>query len=222
MTKPSIFRLVSACAVASAIVCGPAWAGSISIQVLDKEGKPAADAVVVVSPASRTPLPRATLQGPFIVTQERMQFVPAVTVVPVGTKVSFVNQDGWAHHVRGSAAGAAAFQDDATAFELRLEGKGDGKAARQDVSFSKVGPVLLSCHIHGSMRGHVFVTDSPWTAKTGADGLATLEDVPEGAASIRVWHADQLLDLRPLRVEVGGAPVSTTVKLDVVPRRRRI
>jgi plastocyanin len=207
--------------LAVATLCGGAWAGSISVQVLDKEGKPAADAVVVVSPASRVPLPRSAPQGPFTVIQERMQFVPALTVVPVGTKVSFVNQDGWAHHVRGSAAGAAAFQDDAAAFELRLEGKADGKAARQDVSFSKVGPVLLSCHIHGSMRGHVFVTDSPWTVKTGADGLAMLEDVPEGVATLRVWHSDQLLDLKPLRLEVGGAAVNTTVKLDVVPRRRR-
>lgn len=46
--------------------------------------------------------------------------------------------------------------------------------------------------------------------------------MPEGVASIRVWHADQLLDLKPLRVDVGNAPVSSTVKLDVVPRRRRI
>lgn len=171
---------------AGAALCGAAWAGSISVQVLDKEGKPAADAVVAVSPTWRAPLPRTTLQGPYSVTQERMQFA------------------------------------DGEGFELRLEGKAEGKPAKPtDVPFNKAGPVLLSCHIHGSMRGYVFVTDSPWTAKTNADGQAILDEVPEGVASIRVWHADQLLDLKPLRVEVGSAPVNTTVKLDVVPRRRR-
>lgn len=45
---------------------------------------------------------------------------------------------------------------------------------------------------HGSMRGFVVVTDSPWAAKTDSTGVVSFRDVPEGAARLRVWHADQL------------------------------
>jgi hypothetical protein len=64
--------------------------------------------------------------------------------------------------------------------------------------------VLLGCHIHGSMRGHVYVSDSPWAALTGTDGVAQLEQVPEGAAQIKVWHADQLIDIAPQAYTVMG------------------
>jgi plastocyanin len=57
-----------------------------------------------------------------------MQFIPAVTVVPVGARVHFVNNDPWDHHVRSSPAGMGQFSATNAGFELRLEGKPDGKA----------------------------------------------------------------------------------------------
>lgn len=38
-----------------------------------------------------------------------MRFVPALTLVGLGAKVRFVNNDLWEHHVRTSAAGVAQF-----------------------------------------------------------------------------------------------------------------
>ena len=38
----------------------------------------------------------------------------------------------------------------------------------------------------GSMRGHVFVTDSAYTVKTDDNGIARFDAVPEGAAQLRV------------------------------------
>ena len=64
--------------------------------------------------------------------------------------------------------------------------------------------------------------NSDWTLKTNADGLAQFADVPNGAVKLRVWHPDQLLDLAPQVVQVNDAALSQTVKLSVVPRRRRI
>jgi len=221
MTKTFLGAL-RAYLVAGMAAVAAAHAGSVSVLVLDKEGKPAVDAVVVLTPASR-PTAIAPPPGPFTVSQERMQFVPAVTVVPLGARVAFLNNDGWAHHVRGSAAGAAAFQDDGEGFELRLEGRPDGKPGKAvEVRMHKAGPVLLGCHIHGSMRGFVFVSDSPWAAKTGADGVATVPDVPEGMAALRVWHPDQLIEAKPLSFAVAGGLAKATIKLDVVPRRRRL
>jgi len=61
---------------------------------------------------------------------------------------------------------------------------------------------------------------SPWAVKTNADGVATLPDVPEGAARLQVWHVDQLLDATPTLLTV--VPVTAiSVETRVQPRRRR-
>jgi plastocyanin len=189
--------------------------------VLDKEGKPVQDAVVVVLPSARG-TPKSALPMAATVTQEKMRFIPAVSVVPVGAKVTFVNNDSWEHHVRGSAAGLAQFSSTG-GFELRLDGKPDGKPAKAaEVTLDKAGAVLLGCHIHGSMRGHVYVSESPWAQRTTPEGQAVFDDVPDGAVQVRVWHGEQLLDLPLQSLTVGASPARVTVQLQVVPRRRRV
>ena len=87
----------------------------------------------------------------------------------------------------------------------------------------KAGAVLLGCHIHGSMKGYVYVSDSPWAQRTTPQGQAVFDDLPDGAAQVKVWHGDQLLDLPVQTVQVNSAsPARLTVQLQVVPRRRRI
>ena len=156
-----------------------------------------------------------------------MQFVPAVTLVARGARVTFVNNDPWNHHVRSSAAGAAQFVAGANGgFEMLLEGKSEGKPAKTKVvkldQSGALGATLLGCFYHGSMRGFIYVSETPWVAKTGNDGLAHFEDVPEGAAQIKVWQADQLFDLPPQVINVAHAPVKASVQLQVVARRSRM
>jgi len=216
-------------ALALSTLAASVQAGSLQVTVLDKEGKPTPDAVVIVVPATKgTAKNPPPLQA--TINQEKMQFSPAVTVVSPGAKLRFVNNDPWDHHVRMSVPGLpAAGASDGIA--LRLEGKSEGKPAKSvEVALDKpggtsgagpIGATLLGCYIHGSMSGHVYVADSPWTLKTGADGVATLEDVPEGAATVKVWHSAQVVGMNPQTVSVGATPGKMTVQLDVVPRRRR-
>lgn len=200
-----------------------ASAGNIQIQVLDREGKPVPDAVVVIYPGNAAGTPPNLLQASPTIEQEKMRFVPAVTVVSAGTTVRFTNQDRWDHHVRGNAATpAASAAPGAGGFELRLAGKTDGKPSNfADVKLDTAGVLLLGCHLHGSMRGHVFVTDSAWTLKTDDNGIARFASVPEGAAQVRVWHAEQLVDVPRKALQVLATPVLDTVQLSVVPRVRR-
>jgi plastocyanin len=205
-------------------------AANLSVSVLDRDGKPTVDAVIILMPEGKG-TPKAALPASATIAQEKMQFIPAVSIVPVGAKVRFVNNDPWDHHIRSSAAGAAQFAaaNDATAprgVDLRLEGKSDGKPAKSsEVTMDKAGPqsaVLLGCYLHGSMRGHVYVTDSPWAAKTNADGVAVFDDLPDGKVTVKVWQADQLVDLPTQNVTVAAAtPAKTTVQLQVVARKRR-
>lgn len=201
-----------------------ASAGNVQIQVLDRDGTPVPDAVVVVYPASTAGAAPRPLPTSATIEQEKMRFVPAVTVVAPGSTVRFTNQDRWDHHVRGNAAGAAAAAADAggSGFELRLAGKKDGGAASfADVQLDAPGAVLLGCHLHSSMRGHVFVSDSAWAIKTDSDGIARFASVPEGTAQIRVWHGEQLVDLPRQPLQVLPGPVLDTLQLSVVPRKRR-
>jgi plastocyanin len=209
--------------LALAALSAHALAGNLQVLVLDKEGKPVADAVVVVVPANKGTA-KAALPMQVTISQEKMRFVPAVSVVAVGARASFVNNDSWEHHVRGSAAGVAQFSTAGSGgFELRIDGKPEGKTAKSaDAVFEKAGAVLLGCHIHGSMRGHVYVSESPWAVLTGADGIANVEQIPDGAAQVKVWHADQLIDIAPQQATVSAAPGKATLQLSVVPRRRRI
>ena len=203
-----------------------ATAGSLSVAVVDKDGKPVQDAVVVIMPANKTMLPKKPLAMQALVTQEKMQFIPGVTLVPVGARLSFVNNDPWDHHVRSSPAGMGQFNTTNAGFELRLEGKTDGKPAKPiDITLDKagvLGATLLGCFIHGSMRGYVYASESPWAAKTGADGLALFDDLPDGVAQVKLWQADQLVDVPLQSATISALPAKNTFQLTVVPRKRRV
>jgi plastocyanin len=199
-----------------------AHAGSLQVSVFDKEGKPVPDAVVVLVPAAGG-VPRQALPTRVTINQEKMRFVPAVSLVAVGGKGNFVNNDPWAHHVRASPAGALEFNKSGGGFEMLLDGKREGKPPRSgEATFDKAGPVLLGCHLHASMRGHVYVSDSPWAAVTAEEGTASFDAVPSGAVAVRVWQADQLIAVAPQQLTLTDAPAKTTVNLTVVPRRRRL
>ncbi len=206
-------------------LCAWASAGNLVVSVLDKDGKPVPDAVVVVLPANKGVLPKTPLPAYATITQEKMQFIPAVTLVPVGARVQFVNNDPWDHHVRSSPAGMGQFNTTNAGFELRLEGKPEGKAGKAaDITLDKagvLGATLLGCFIHGSMRGYVYASESPWAVKTSVEGLAVFEDLPDGAAQIKVWQADQLIDVALQQATIGAALSKNVVQLSVVPRRRR-
>ena len=202
-----------------------ASAGNLVVSVIDKDGKPVQDAVVVIVPINKSVLPKMPLPAAASISQEKMQFIPAVSLVPVGAKVSFFNNDPWDHHVRSSPAGMGQFNVTNAGFELRLEGKSEGKPAKpSEVTLDKagvLGATLMGCFIHGSMRGYIYASESPWAAKTSADGLATFEDLPDGAAQVKVWQADQLVDVPLQSATIGSVVAKNTIQLTVVPRKRR-
>jgi hypothetical protein len=121
-------------------------------------------------------------------------------------------------------------------FELRLDGIGAAVAnddyrpapARKksgmtsaDVKVDHPGPIGLGCHFHSSMRAQVYVSGTPYFAKTDPSGVATVDGVPDGAADLSVWHPDQLQDQPVQRLQVTAAPTKLNSQLNFTPRRRR-
>ncbi|MED5621215.1 plastocyanin [Ideonella sp. BN130291] len=210
------YRLVSSLLLA----CGAtaAMAGSVQVTVKSADGKPVADTVVLLQPtASWTPQP---LPAPAVIAQKDIKFMPYVSVVPVGGTVRFVNKDAYDHHVRSLPGGPLGTVAPAKQFEIRMPAAAGGKEASNDLKMDVPGVIALGCHLHGSMRGHVFVSLTPWYAVTDANGRATVEGVPEGQAELRLWHPDQLTDQAPVQVQVAAAPLSAEAKLNFTPRRR--
>lgn len=198
-----------------------AGAGDLTVTVLDRNGKPLPDAVVLVDSSVQGARPAPVLEARVV--QEKLRFVPAVTVVGLGAKLSFSNLDGWDHHVILGVMGAGGvYLDPGQNTQFRLAARVAGRPpAMESKVLSQSGPYLLGCHIHGSMRGHVYVADTPWARLGGGDGTALLQGLPDGPARVRVWHADQLVEGSATPVQIVTAGSAVTVRTQIVASRKR-
>lgn len=229
LLRPTLLALLTAAAAA-------AHAGTVQISVTDKDGKPAQDVVVLVEPATKV-APKASA-APVVVAQQDLKFSPFLTVVPVGTTLRFVNKDSYDHHVRSTPSGPLGSMPSVKNFELRLDAAQEASAPAdeyktaapkgkksgtswQEVKVDQAGPIGLGCHLHSSMRGQVYVSGTPFFAKTDANGQATIEGVPDGAAEVAIWHPDQIAEQTPVRVTVTSAPLKAVGQLNFTPRKRK-
>ena len=169
--------LLAACVTASTFLAVPrvlSAAAALSVTIFDAAGAPLRDAVVIAEPVQGSPAPRPGLKA--VMDQRNLTFVPGALVVQTGTSVDFPNSDQVRHQVYSFSP--------AKTFQLALYA---GKA-HAPVLFDKPGLVTLGCNIHDSMLGYIYVTDSPWYGRTGADGSLQLRELNAGAYTVRVWH----------------------------------
>ena len=177
-----------------ACIAGPAAAADLAVSVKGDDGRPLADAVVIVRPAAGIAAGQPIRYAwPLMMTQQNIAFNPYVLIVPLGSTVGFPNKDKVRHHVYSFSA--------TKKFELKLYGQQEERT----VTFDKAGVVALGCNIHDSMIGYIFVSDSPYAAKTNAAGEAVIRGIPAGAATVSTWHPD-MKALKPVAgpMAVGG------------------
>jgi plastocyanin len=158
-----------------AFLAAPLAAAPLAVRVVDAGGRPVRDAVVTLYPAGNAARPPRA-GGRFTVSQKGIQFHPFLSIVPVGANVSFPNLDPTKHHVYSFSP--------AKRFELKLFAKDQSRT----VHFEKPGVVALGCNIHDQMSAFIVVTDSLWTTRTNAQGMAVFADAPNAAARITAWH----------------------------------
>jgi plastocyanin len=167
-----------------------AHAAAVTVQVQDGAGQPLADAVVLLDPAAGKLPVKAMPQVD--ISQAKRQFSPRITVVTVGTPVNFPNFDTVRHHVYSFSP--------VKTFELKLY----AGVPNAPVVFDKPGAAVIGCNIHDRMAAWVLVVDTPFHARTDAQGQVRLEGVPAGAYKLRAWHAGVPEGREP-------APVALTV-----------
>lgn len=164
--------LIAAAALGAA---APLVAAPMTVRVVDAAGRPVRDAVVTLYPsggAARTPKGG----GRYVVSQQKLQFRPFLSIVPVGADVSFPNFDNTKHHVYSFSP--------AKKFELKLFAKDQSRTVR----FDKPGVVALGCNIHDAMSAFIVITNSAWTARTNAQGVVAFADAPNAPGRLIVWH----------------------------------
>lgn len=154
-----------------------------------------ADAVVYVDGEAAAP---AT--GTVAMDQEGMKFIPHVLAVQVGTTVEFLNSDQVSHNV---------FTPDGCAdrFNLGTWGMGDKRTHTFDAPCAAV----MLCAIHPEMEAWVVAVPTPHFAVTAEDGSFTIDGVPDGPLTLKVWHP-KVKKESSHQVEVDG---DTEVHLDV-------
>jgi plastocyanin len=165
----------AATGIAMLIGAGAAAAAVLHASVKDQHGKPVADTVVSVTPLDPKNALRAKPPA-VVIDQVDKQFVAYVTPVYVGSKVRFPNNDNVRHQVYSFSP--------AKRFDLPLYAGTDAPP----VLFDKPGVVVLGCNIHDWMIGYIYVSETPFFAKTESAGTASLEDMPPGDYVVKIWH----------------------------------
>jgi plastocyanin len=162
-----------------------ATGSEVQVLVKDHAGRPIEGAIVWAEVSrEKTPPPVQTE-----IVQKDRQFLPPVTVVPVGSVVRFPNRDNVQHHVYSFSA--------AKTFDIPLY---IGESP-QVIEFERPGIVTLGCNIHDWMAAYIVVLDTAVFAKTDARGIVFLRNLPAGPVSV---YGD---------VQAGQTSVELTMKL---------
>ena len=170
----------------------PAYAGTLRVTVVDDHGQPVEHVAVYALPSK--PATVAASSPNAIMDQAHNAFVPHILIVQTGTAVLFPNNDVVSHHVYSFS--------EPKMFELPLY-KGN---AHPPLVFDRPGVVVLGCNIHDSMLGYILVVDTPHFAATDAKGSLSLDGLPAGDYSLRVWTP---------RLRDNAQPVPRTIEVAV-------
>lgn len=150
-----------------------AKAAEFEVQVNDLAGVRVENAVVYLEAKDKA---SPILKNQVAITQKNKTFIPLVTVIQTGSSIIFPNKDSVRHQVYSFSP--------AKSFELKLY----SGVPSTPVVFDKAGTVVLGCNIHDQMLAYVYIVDTPYFAKTDANGKVKMNDLPNGEYLLKVWH----------------------------------
>lgn len=176
-----------------------ACAAELEVRIADPGGAPLADAVVIAALEGEAPPVAGPLRA--VIDQVDRRFVPRVTVVQSGTTVSFPNHDNIRHSIYSYSPPKR--------FELKLY----AGTPSSPVVFDRPGVVTLGCNIHDSMIAWVLVVDTPWVARSDAQGLARIAALPPGHYRLRAWHEPMADFGEAQELVVGEEPLRRALTL---------
>lgn len=134
-----------------------------------------------------------------VMAQKNRHFVPEIVVVPVGSTVSFPNEDPIFHNVFSLSR--------TKAFDLGYYPLG----ATRTVKFDRAGIVQVYCHIHPDMSAAIVVLATGYWTRPTADGRYTLSGMTPGNYNLVAWHRSAGFFQRQITVSEGTTPAEDLV-----------
>ncbi len=128
--------------------------------------------------------------------QQQCQYIPHVTVAPLGAILDVVNSDKALHNVRAQAGEVRLFN-----YAMPIPGH------VIPTRLKKEGIFKVSCDVHPWMRAWLLVLPTRAYAVTAEDGTYKLEGVPAGKHKIKIWH--ERLGEREAEVEIPAGQTAT-------------
>ena len=128
-------------------------------------------------------------------------FVPHVVSATIGQTLEIHNTDPFLHDAHARLGSR-------TLFNVAVP---KGRTVRKVLQ--DPGLIHINCNVrHTWMHAYLYVAEHPYHTVTGADGQFTIDGVPPGTYTVRVWH--ELLGSVDRQVTVQSAK-TTTIDIDL-------
>jgi len=156
-----------------------------SVTFLTKRGqKPRVeDSVVWLEPVKVTGLPKV-IPGTFSVASRSKTLLPHIVAVPLGSTVSFPNEDTITHNLFSVSK--------PNEFDLGFYKRGTSMTKK----FDSPGIVNVYCNVHPDMSAVVHVMSTPYFARVDAQGAWVIAGVVPGTYRLNAWN------------EIGGSVIA--------------
>jgi len=164
------------------------------------------ETLVWLEPAGGTRVARRAPESVQMVTRNKM-LIPHVMAIPVGSTVSFPNDDPISHNLFSLSS--------ANAFDLGLYRRGAGKSEK----FDTPGVVNVYCNVHPNMSAVIHVMATPYYGFADANGRYAF-DVPPGKYRVVAWNEQG--GVAESAADVTAGSVTTPIALTIDMRNFRL
>jgi plastocyanin len=130
--------------------------------------------VIYLDPSTNITLP--VTNKTVVIGQQSKSFNPYISVMQLGSDVTFTNMDDITHHIY-SPIGKNKFD-----FKIRA----GEQQTKHD--FVESGEVAMGCNIHDWMSGYLLILDTPYFEKTDKNGHSHFKNIKAGKYQLTIWH----------------------------------
>ena len=125
--------------------------------------------------------------------QNGCSFVPHVTIVAVGQKLSILNSDGILHNIHTYSTLNPSMNKAQPRFKKKISAK-----------FNKPEFIKLRCDVHAWMSGWIVSAANPYYVVSDESGNFSIPDVPAGTYTLKYWHETLGEQSMEVTVTAGG------------------
>ena len=164
------------------------------------------ETLVWLEPIGGKAVARRAPESVQMITRNKM-LVPHLMAIPVGSTVTFPNDDPISHNLFSLSGG--------NSFDLGLYRKGAGKSQK----FDAPGVVNVYCNVHPNMSAVIHVMSAPYYSFADGNGRYAF-DVPPGRYRIVAWNEQG--GMAESTIDVGPTGLASPLALMIDSRNFRL